>query len=405
MKKTGSKLPLYKECPAAAALPWIDEPPGESAIRGTVIHAFLEACATDGRDVALERAPEEARPFLKAIDLESLTIDLVPEATFALDWRQRKARFVGSGLNRQYPPPESPTEIFLTTDIFGVSATSVLVEDYKTGRTRYGDPDKFWQVLAGALAACWTYKRDAATVGLIYIDDDGEVFRTHAPLDSWDLESFADDLERTMTEVERAEAEVAAGRSPDVKPGDHCVDLYCPAFRACPSTSALVRHMPEHLGEIQRPGYLAPERLSKTWHDVMKAKAVLDAIEQEIRRLSFREPIELGDGYWLAPRERRVETFDGAVSRDVVNALVGPGYGDKAVTLETSKSAIEEAAKAYRNNLPGGKGPDGKRVVLEKSDGTGLLDRVHAEIRNRGGAKISITNNPIVHKRKALPSE
>lgn len=403
MKTTGSKLPLQMICPASAVLPWIDEPPGESALHGSTTHAFLQDCATDGRDVALERAPEEARPFLKAVDLESLTIDLVPEATFALDWRKRSARYVGSCLNRNYPPPESDTEIYLTSDIFGVSATAALVEDYKTGRTRYGRPSKFAQVLAGAAAACLVHKKESALVGLVYIDDDGEVFRSREPVDMWDLESFLDELEIVMTTIAKMRADYERGVVPDVKPGDHCVGMYCPAFRACPATSALVRNMPAHVAEIQRPGYLAPERLAVTWHDVQRALKVLGDIEQEIRRLSFREPIDLGDGSWLAPRERRVETFDAAVARDVVNALVGPGYGDKAVTLETSKSAIEDAAKAFRNNLPGGKGPDGKRVVLEKADGSGLLDRVHAEIRNRGGATVKITNNPIVHKRKALP--
>ncbi len=397
---TGSKLPLLMACPASFALPWIDEPPGEPAISGKVTHAFLEACANDGLEDALLAAPEDMRPFLRGIDFERLTLDLQPEAAFALDWRFRKARYLGTGLGRDYGKL-AETEIGLTTDLLGIGATMVAVDDYKTGHTRYGRPSKWAQTMGAALAASWAFGKPAARVGLIYVDSRGEVFPSRDDVDEWDLDAFADQLEKAMIDAIEADRITWSGNAPDVRPGPHCVDLYCPAFRSCPAKSALVRHMPEHMLEVQRPGYLAPARLAKTWHQINEMKRVLGLIEQEIRELSYREPIDLGDGYELGPRERKVESLEARVTRDVLAGILGADYADNAVTLEVTKAAVEEQTKIWRDRNP--KDDAGKRVTITNQKGTGILDRILSEIRARGGSEYKITNNPTVYKKKELP--
>lgn len=399
MKVTGSKLPLIMACPASAALPVIDEPPGEPAIRGSVIHRFVELAANVGRDEALALAPEDMRQFLRALDLEALPIDLMPEAAFALDWRNRSARFLGSGIDRNYGEM-GPTEIGLTTDVYGVSDDAVLVEDYKTGHTRYGNPETFGQLLAGALAACYVTGRDEARVGLLYIDSNGDSYPVRGRVDGWTLDQFAHDLEVAMEGVGEARARLAAGVMPDVHPGEHCDGLYCPAFRACPAQSALVRHMPEHLAEIQRPGYMAPERLAKTWKQIQVIRDVIGKIETEIRALSLRDPIELGDGWWLGPKELTRETLDAATAQPVIAGILGDVAAANAVTLEVTKAAIEREAKAWRDvQILAGKKP--RQVAMTSKDGDGILDRIYAEITARGGTKTTTTRNPVVHRRKS----
>ena len=396
---TGSKLPLAFACPASIALPWIDAPVGAPALRGTMIHEFRENLANLGRDTALDLAPPEARPFLQAIDLDRFAHDLMPEASFAIDWRARTARFLGTGLGRAYPPG-SPTEIFLTTDMLGVAPAVVYVDDLKTGATRYPAPSAFEQTMAAARAATWAFERDDAMVGLVTVDEHGEVFPRVDAVNGWELDDFADRLAETLDRVVIANEIVARGGTPDVRPGPHCRGLYCPAYRACPNTSALVRHMPEHVGEVQRPGYLAPTRLARTWHQVKALKAALGVVEQEVRNLAMAEPIDLGDGTELSARTYETETFDAFTARAVIDELVAPGLGDRAVKMKVPKNAIEEVAKEWRNGLPDGKGPDGKRVVLESKKGTGLLDRIHATIRERGGATVEEKTTVSVRKRK-----
>lgn len=397
-RPTGSKLELAIACPGAFALPWVDEPVGAPALRGTVIHAYLEDVANHGEDVAIGNAPEESRPFLRSIDLERLKhhTTLQPEAAIAYDWRARTARLLGYGLGRAYPSLVD-TEIPFTIDLLGVAESAVKVSDYKTGRTRYPSPDKFAQTMLGALGASRLFDRDRAIVELTYIDSAGEVSFDSAEVDGWDLDAFADLVEQTMSAV----IEAQASETPDVRPGDHCRELYCPAYRTCPSKSALVRNMPAHLGEVQAPGYLAPERLSRTWRQVKEAQDLLSRIEQEIRDLSFREPIDLGDGTWLGPRERKVEEIDAGVAREVIAGMLGPAHAEKAITLEVTKAAIEREARSWRDANP--KDADGKRTTVENKNGTGILDRVLAEIRRRNGSKFKITNNATIYKQKALP--
>lgn len=398
MKITGSKLPLVMACPASAALPQIDNPVGAPAVRGKDAHRFLELVAEIGRDEALLSSPAEMRPFLAGIDVDRLPTHLLPEAAFALDWHRRSARFLGSGLGRDYPPQESPTEIMLTIDLLGVSDTAVIVEDYKTGRTRYGNPERFAQLLAAALAACWVHGKDTAHVGLIYVDKHGEVWPVRGVVDMWDLETFAAELEIAMGAVGEARALTSRGGTPDVTPGDHCE--YCPAFRACPDKIALVKHLPEHIGAVEQPGYLAPSRLADTWKRIAQIRDIVNRIEEEVRACSMREPIDLGGGWELGPKEITRESFDGRIARDVIAGMLGPEVADAAVTLEVTKSAIEKEATRYRNDK-GGKDADGKRIVLASKSGDGLLDRVYAEIRRREGAKTTTTHAPTVYRRKS----
>ncbi len=159
--------------------------------------------------------------------------------------------------------------------------------------------------------------------------------------------------------------------------------------------------MPDQIADIQRPGYLAPDRLARTWHQIQEAKRIVGMIEQEIKDLSFREVIDLGDGNELGPRERKVEELTAEVVRDVMIEMLGAEYADAAVTLEVTKAAIEEQAKRHRDKHP--KDAEGKRVVLEsRKNGDGLLDRIYAEVRRQGGSQYKVTNYATVYKRKLL---
>lgn len=417
MKISGSKLPIVLACPSAPALPQIDTPPGPPAVAGTIRHRYLELVGQGVAPVeAAAEAPAEFRPFLLAIDPDAIRRGVVTEAAFALDWRARSARYLGANLGRRYDlvdPPLGPTEIPLTIDVLGVDvgARRGLAEDWKTGRTRYGSPERYAQTAAAAAAAALVWDLDLVDVGLLYVDNaSGEVWPSRGSLDTWAIEAFLDDLEGAMDAVGEARRIVAAGGTPNVTPGDHCD--HCPAFKACPAKTALIRQLPaveawqRDPGERQRwiverfgVGYMTPERLGETWAQLEILDDVLSALRGEIRGyvMSGTE-IPLPNGWKISAVESTREELDGRVARDVLAQLVSPEDAEQAVTIEVTKTAIEDAARRLNEReIRAGR----KRLALTNKAGDGIVDRILGEIRRRGGSKVKVERRPQVNRRKA----
>src|SRR5579862_1060446 len=90
-------------CPTSEALPHVRSS-SEHSRAGDVIHAFLAACATVGRDVALLQAEAEHYDVLGTIPIDRLPpLDpkhYVPEVSFALNVKTGKCREIGRGLKR-----------------------------------------------------------------------------------------------------------------------------------------------------------------------------------------------------------------------------------------------------------------------------------------------------------------
>lgn len=421
MRVTGSKLPLVMACPAAAALPMIDEPPKPPAIAGTIRHRFLELVGNgvDPLEAAAE-APEDMRPFLLAIDVDAIRRGVVTEAAFAIDWHKRTARFLGANLGRAYDkvtPPLGPTEIALTIDVFGLALDDDLglAEDWKTGRTRFGSPERYEQTVAAALAIHLVHGVERVQVGLLYVDTKGEIYPVRGQVDGWDLAAFADELEAAMDAVGEAIRVVDAGGVPDVRPGEHCE--YCPAFKACPAKTALIRSLPgavlpddQRLEAVRRwtlerigVGYMAPDRLGQTWAMLQDLRKILGELESEIRGYAMSGvEIPLPNGWKISITETTRETFDGAIARAVVEGILSPylgaGCGDRVVELETTKSKIEDAARAANERSMA---TSRTRLKLTTKDGDGIVDRIYAEIRSRGGAEVKTTREPTVNRRKS----
>lgn len=414
MKITGSKLPLVMACPAAAALPQIDTPAGPPAVAGTIRHRFLELVGqgVDPVEAAAE-APAEFRQFLLAIDPDKIRRGIVTEAAFAIDWRNRTARYLGANLGRNYPEL-GPTEIALTIDVMGVdlAARRALAEDWKTGRSRFGPPEEYPQTAAAAVAIAWCWPAVVdVDVGLLYVENaSGEVYPSRGSLDVFALEAFADALEAAMDAVGEARALVAAGGTPTVRPGDHCA--YCPAFKACPAKTALIRQLPDvepwqrDPGQRQRwlverfgVGFMTPERLGETWAQLELLDEVLSALRGEIRGyvMSGTE-IPLPNGWKISAVETTREELDGKVARDVLAQLVSPEDAEQAVSIEVTKSAIEDAARRMneREVLAGR-----PRLKLTSKAGDGIVDRILGEIRRRGGSTVKVERKPQVNRRKS----
>lgn len=432
---TGSKIHRIWKCPASIVLPQIDDDYDKPAAgRGTDIHAFLENVKLYGREEALARAPEDLRVYLELLNLDELPTHLSAEVAFAYDWRMRTARELGRGIGRDYhghlhrtgQAPLRATEIPITIDLAGGATLATghrraYVGDWKSGRTKYPTPDKFGQTLLAGLCMLYVFKADDVVLELIYLRHDGDHYTPRRTVDSWDLETFGDELKRASDLVEKAESDYLNGRGVSVTEGPHCD--HCPAYKQCPAKVGLVRALPQELALLGATapvlrGEEAPAigtvaaggaAINRTnaaalWMVTDRMLEILGRVREEICGLGAYGDIELPDGRVIGRLTTRREGYDGKIAAQVIEQLFGAEARDKHVELKVSKEALREAVVDHVRKQEA-LGVPKKELVIQSKFGTGILDRAHKEIDARGGVEVSVTDSIKPHmprKAKAL---
>lgn len=377
MDVTGSKMPIVLRCAAAAALPIVTEDDPPQARRGTTIHRFIELCAKRGRDAAIQvmrsEVDAETLALLLVVDTARLPLHLASEAAFAYNWRKRSARpldvqgraYVGIDLD----------EIPLTIDVVGVELATrrAYIGDFKSGRTWQPAPSAHGQVMLGALAATAVNDCDLATVSVVRIDEDGEAMHLVDDVDRWALDEYADQVEQAMIRVDKARGEVVAGKAPDTVTGEHC--RYCPAFKACPAQTALVRVWADEVEPQDLAAPITPEVVARVYAQVMQGLSILERAKGEIYAYAARTPIELPDGKVLGPIEVKRGRVDGPIVHRVVTERFGPAAAATAVEMKSSKAALR---RLIIDRLQ-----PGQRIATKKGDGE--LDKLIVAVRDSGG--------------------
>lgn len=334
-------------CPAAGALPKIGSINAASG-RGTALHAFLAAVGTVGRDEALAGVPEEHRAACAALDTSTLPVDpncWAAEVAWAYDWETGKARELGRDLGRDYPKTTT-TEVTGTADVVGVDASSVCILDYKSGRgVGLAKAKDNWQLKFLALAACRTYGKSSAKVGLIHIDHDEPSYDV-ATFDALDLDAIRLDLREIMRRAEKAGLDLRASRRPSCVTGDHC--KWCPSLPYCPAQTALIRSVvdvPERIENDLVP--VSPEAAARAWDRAQELKMVLSRVEQALYAYAAVTPILLSSGLMLGPVETARESLDGEIAHAEMTKAFGREFADAACKFTSTKAGIKEAAKAH----------------------------------------------------------
>lgn len=398
---TGSKVHRVWKCPPSAILPQIDSDDDPSARqRGAKIHAYLERVSQVGVEAALEEISDsEILPVLRAIDTAALPTSLASEVAFAWNWRTKQARELGRHLGRNYVSVGTD-EIACTLDLIGVNEALHFgyVGDYKSGHVKLPPPNRYGQLLLGALCVRELFHCDDVVVELLHLHGDGDHHRARATVDAWDLDLFAHELAEAMAAVDRWEAEYAAGRSVAAHEGPHCD--YCPAFNACPAKVALVRALPDELiafgvrpepddkGElVLASGAITVARAAKAWMAIERISHVLDRAKQEICGMAAMGDIPLPDGRVLGKITTERRAVDGRIGAEVLEERYGRETRDQYVELKLSISAIQ---LAVTKNLK-----QGQRVSTKAGDGQ--LDRVLSEIERRGGLAVNTTESVKPH--------
>ncbi|HEX6052757.1 MAG TPA: PD-(D/E)XK nuclease family protein [Gemmatimonadaceae bacterium] len=418
MRPTGSKVHRAWKCPASAVLPqgYASSDPSPAALRGTAIHAFLEQVGRVGRGAALAAAPADVVPLLEALDLDNLPVGLATEVSFAWNWQDSTARELGRNLPRRedggvdydhpsiQPPVDWSCEIPLTIDVMGVAFVAALdvnrgyVGDYKSGHSKYPAPDMFGQTLLAALCVAKVYGCDDVVVELLHIHDNGGHHAVRRTVNEWDLQAFEAELRHSMLAI-------ASGRDRGFTPppveGTWCD--HCPAFRSCPAKLALVRAIPQELVQLGvrpdpesgaltlTPGSITVRNVAAAWMMKEAIEGICARIAEECCSVAAFEQIPLPDGRVLGRIITERRGLNGKVAAELLRERLGPAaaeYIEESVTLDALRKAVA------KHRRPGEK--------IETKAGDGVYQIALAEIEQRGGLELKVTDavRPHVPKRK-----
>lgn len=301
---SASSLWRAEKCPASASLPRVQSISAASE-RGKELHSEREINDPEGAEVA-----------------------------YAFDVVSGKARELGRNLGRNYPKTRA-TEIVGTTDKVTVEPDRVVVRDYKSG-AGFGVAAPAVNVQLGFYAVCAAevHGKNAARVELEFLDRDGQV--VGADLDALDLAA--------MRERIRAIWNATGGETPTTVTGDHCTG--CPCITRCPPHLTMAIAFSEGMWpDIMPSDGLTIEKLPQIWEHLKNAKRVVGLVEKTVRAIASQTPIALADGKVLGSHEVERSELDGVVTYQALRDLHGEEVARAAVSMETSKAALEEALK------------------------------------------------------------
>ena len=375
MKTSASALERVINCPGSESLPHAKST-SVYAQSGTVIHKYVEECATLGPEKALANVPQKYLERCRDIDIASLPIDpdrFQAEVAFAVDCSDGSARVLGRGIGRDYGDLR-PFEIPGTTDICGVLDDAVYVADIKTGFEDVTPPASNPQLLHLGYAAAKVHGKDKAILDIIYVRESGIRYE-RGIVEGFGIDAFGLRLRETFIQVGAAQAAVARGDDPQLSEGGWC--KYCPAFVHCPQKARLAVAL--GTGElIKVNAELTRGSAVRAYHKLLAAKAMLRKIENTIYVLAEQEPLDLGDGTLLGMVEKRGnEKLNGDTVWPVMADLHGREVADAAIRRTATKKDI--------------------RAALKQSNGKGSLAKKEEEVldlvRKAGGSQRKMTRS------------
>lgn len=348
---TGSESEHVIACPASAVL----TRSGESTAPAEGGHSmadFLAATEKVDRAAALAAAPEADREFLSRIELDELRLPpgaWAAEVTFVLDLETGTAfelgRKLGRGYARALGRPFKSSEVVVTVDLVALRDDAVVVMDDKRGWAAHVPPvRRCWQVLTGGLAASLAYQRSSAHVGVARVMDDGVPKFDSALLDEMDLDLVLHELRQTRSKVERARALLAAGGNVETRWGDHC--RYCPCLVSCPSHLNVLRELAQPGADLISQLPETDDELAFIYDKWKRGRAILEKLGDALRARAAQRAFATTSGKWFGERLKEgLPVYDGKKTHDLLEKRFGAERAKKAVTMETSGTAITEALR------------------------------------------------------------
>lgn len=390
-----SAMPRLMQCVAASVLPQVErsrievaidelEAAGnEAAARGVAIHAYLEALLTKSKEEALASVPERYREYCASIDLDDPNLPAGRPHSFVGETQMAYSLITGEVELRA---PFGLHEVGGKPDVIGLTESSVIVWDYKTGSKFLGDPKAAWQLRTYVLMAMLFFKRESGTGGFIRLDADGKPHPYYATFTKEELLGYRDEIH-----AQYARALDAEGLSHSTLPyteGAECG--FCPSFQFCRAKTTLLA---AGMTELEDGVTLAPEMIGKAWERseliIKAAERMQKLIKESVKALG---PIDLPNGKQLLLVEKKRASID--VEKATPHIL--EKYGDTSlgdlITESISVTDFDEyVGKLHLSQFKKGKTEaiSDARAWLQK---TGALSyKAHLELQERTPPKKQLT--------------
>ena len=342
---TASQLDRAMKCAGSLVLPHVQQEPGEWALRGTRLHAFLEACILSGREAALA----SCHPSVRDEAMRIHTLELaggIPEAAFGYFHESHTVVRYPKHEHRDYPEDGA---FHMTLDVHFVSDDrhTIKVVDFKTGNPAVAASEA-WQLKLAAVAMGRYYGADAVEVGFCYLREDGSWDKDEHTWDSYDFMGFEEDLAKLATRLEENLAVVQAGGQPELAAGPWC--RYCRAIANCPAQTGMVKAITSDLGKLsQQVGQLTADRAGLAWARMEWAYDRLGEIKDALRLRAQTEPLPLPDGRWVKPIQMPIYILDQAGVERLVELKGMPAV--LAATKLTKKQVAEAFGEEVTRQL------------------------------------------------------
>lgn len=350
---SASKLQLAMTCAASQVLPVVDSA-WAAGDAGRDKHAALADWATAPPNAVLD-LPTPMLAWLETVAESAAELrhpDAASELAFAYDDATGKARLLGRNLGRAYPET-TPTEFVGSLDYVRRDGDAVLVVDLKTGMGDVPHPSRNAQLRFGALAAARFFGVERARVGILHAPEGRIPWWSWAELDAFELEVVAGELKTLAQRIGYARNDVARGKTPRLRVGEHCT--HCPARFSCPARVAMAQRLagePEKV-VLDLKAMLTPESAAMAlarWQAASKAMAEVAAA---LHAYASETPIALGDGRVWGPRSSSREVIDAEKAWPVLVEKYGAEVARKAMSLDTSKAGVDRAMKSLRESIRG----------------------------------------------------
>jgi len=351
---SASSLQLAAICAGSQVLPHVRSLASGAMERGTAIHRFLELVRPESdRETAIAQVPVEYQDLCRLIELSGLPIGEQYQREVGLAWNHA----TGAGrlfevVNRKYKDID-PAEFYGTSDVVGIFENHVEIWDWKVG---FGGhltaPEHNLQLKFYALAAARAHGKLEARVGLIKINEEGDITRLDHSLGELDLLMVESELRDIATNVRKAQRQQVDRGVPDVVEGPHCKN--CPAQLHCPA----------RLGLLQKVFGLDVQTIAKTLSTkakaeaYQKASAIRDIAEQIIKAVKdsvHEEPVDIGNGRTLKLVNVQNKVIDSDANK-VIDALKEE-FGDEVArnvvfnSLDLTQTAIKKALQSHAKTL------------------------------------------------------
>jgi len=293
---TASGLDRAIHCAGSMALPQVYSAPGKAAVRGTVLHKFIETARTKSRREALaEIEDDDLRNQAAAIDLDSLPVGA--ESEVALGYNPATGEAKRLALREQRAYEQEDGWLYGTADLVGIAEDYVVVCDVKTGIPAVSAYES-WQLRFLATAAAVLAEKRMAKVAMLYLNENGNWRSDWAEFTTKDIGRFAAQLREMQQRGLEAAEIVAAGGVPALATGPWC--RWCKSMTMCPAQAGLVRALVPTLADVNsRLVSMTPEERGQAYLKFKQAEDLVKTIKAAFDNLVEAEPIPLGNGMVL----------------------------------------------------------------------------------------------------------